>query len=73
MQSEAVSDRYAAPDLLWGIVPLMLFWQCRLWLSVARGHMHHDPLIYATRDRVSWAVGAATVVVMLGAKAGLGL
>ena len=44
-----------------GIVPLMLFWQCRLWMSTTRNYMHDDPIVYAARDWVSWAVFAALI------------
>lgn len=71
VQSETVGAGYRSPTLLWGVVPLLLFWQCRLWLAVARGFMHHDPIVYAARDRVSWAVGAATAAVLIAAKSGL--
>jgi len=37
---------------------LLLFWQCRLWLSTARGDMHDDPIVFAARDWVSWLVCA---------------
>ena len=72
VQSEASSGRFAAPVLLWGIVPLVLLWNCRMWLATARGYMHHDPILYAARDRVSWAIGLAVLVVMLVARAGVG-
>ena len=54
-QSDIASRTYARPSMLWGIIPLMLFWQCRLWLSTARGNMHDDPIVYAVRW-VSWLV-----------------
>ena len=72
VQSEASSGRFAAPVLWWGIVPLVLLWNCRMWLATARGYMHHDPILYAARDRVSWAIGLAVLVVMLVARAGVG-
>ncbi len=72
VQSEAGSGRFAAPGLLWGIVPLVLLWNCRMWLSTARGYMDHDPILYALRDRVSWAIGLAVLAVMLLARTGLG-
>src|SRR5262249_7586275 len=31
-QNEQILMRYTYPILLWLIVPLILFWQCRLWL-----------------------------------------
>ena len=64
VQREATAAQYASPGLLWGIVPVMLFWQCRLWLSTARGYMHDDPIIYSAKDWVSWIV-AATVMLLL--------
>jgi 4-hydroxybenzoate polyprenyltransferase len=68
VQSEASAQNYASPSLLWFVVPLLLFWQCRMWLSGARGYMHHDPIVYAARDRISWAVGVTTAAVLVAAK-----
>jgi 4-hydroxybenzoate polyprenyltransferase/phosphoserine phosphatase len=68
--SDAASTQYSMPGLLWGIVPLILFWQCRLWLSTARGHMHDDPIVYATRDWVSWIVAACIFAVVTAASVG---
>jgi 4-hydroxybenzoate polyprenyltransferase/phosphoserine phosphatase len=71
--SDAASAQYATPGLLWGIVPLILFWECRLWLSTARGHMHDDPIVYATRDWVSWVVAACIFAVVTAANIGVPL
>jgi 4-hydroxybenzoate polyprenyltransferase len=61
---DQVVTHHAASVLLWGIVPLLLFWQCRLWLSTARGYMHDDPIIYAARDWVSWLVAIAASAIL---------
>lgn len=66
VQSDTAARVYGHPSMLWGCVPLLLFWQCRLWLSTARGYMHDDPIVYAARDWVSW-----TVFVCLAAVVGL--
>jgi hypothetical protein len=71
VQNEANTASYASPGLLWGIVPLMLFWQCRLWLSTARGYMHDDPIIYAARDWVSWVVAILAVTILTAAHSSL--
>ncbi len=71
VQSEAATGPYGAPELLWFVVPLILFWQMRLWLATERGYMHDDPIIYAARDWVSWVVGACTLGVLLGATSGV--
>ena len=68
VQNETLRTIYASPALLWGMVPLFLFWQCRLWLSTARGYMHDDPIVYAARDWVSWCVGAALIALIVLAR-----
>ena len=30
--------------------------------------MHHDPIVFAAQDRVSWAIGAAVSLVLIAAK-----
>jgi 4-hydroxybenzoate polyprenyltransferase len=69
VQSEIMPAGDHRPTLAWGIVPLILFWQCRLWLTTMRGEMHHDPILFAARDWVSWVVTIASFALLLfGAK-----
>lgn len=68
IQSHSVAVRYTHPELLWLTVPLLLFWQCRLWLSTARGFMHDDPIVYAGRDWVSWLSAAIALVIFVLAR-----
>lgn len=68
VQTETAMVRYASPVLLWCIVPLALFWICRIWLSTARGYMHDDPIVYAAKDWVSWLVSAAIVAAVIGSQ-----
>ena len=65
VQADSTLRHYDSPIVLWGFVPLVLFWSCRIWLSTARGYMHDDPIIYAARDWVSWCVGVAMLGIML--------
>jgi 4-hydroxybenzoate polyprenyltransferase len=58
---------YRRPYLLWGIVPLTLFWQCRMWLSTVRGYMHDDPIVYAAKDKISYYVLAIIFLIYLSA------
>jgi len=69
--STVASAQYQSPELLWGIVPLILFWQCWLWLSTVRGQMHDDPIVYAARDWVSWIVAACVFALFTAASYGL--
>jgi 4-hydroxybenzoate polyprenyltransferase len=61
---DASITRHVNAVILWGIVPVLLFWQCRLWLSAARGYMHEDPIVYASQDWVSHLVGVTLIVIM---------
>jgi 4-hydroxybenzoate polyprenyltransferase len=65
VQSGAIEHTGRDPRSLWLVVPLMLFWQCRLWLATARGYMTDDPIIYAAKDWVSVLVGVALVATMV--------
>ncbi len=56
LQSEAVVQLYAAPELIWGAIPLILFWISWVWLQAHRGHMHDDPIVFAIKDRVSLVI-----------------
>lgn len=66
VQSDAVARHYANPRVLWAMVPLLLLWQCRLWLSAGRRYMSDDPIVYAAKDWVSWLIAAALVFVLAG-------
>ncbi len=57
MQSDEVISIYSHPFRLWFICPIILYWISRMWLKVRRGLIDDDPLVYALRDRVSFALG----------------
>ncbi len=58
LDSEEVGLIYADPFRLWPIVPMMLFWQLKLWHKTLHGRMTDDPIVFAVKDRISWIVGA---------------
>jgi len=64
VNSQEVRILYRHPTLLLLICPLLLYWMSRLWLLAARGRMHDDPVVFALRDPVSYAVGALTLAVI---------
>jgi 4-hydroxybenzoate polyprenyltransferase len=65
VSTSAAVQPYRTPELLWTLVPLFLFWQCRLWLSTTRGLMHDDPIVYASQDWVSWLFAVSVIIVTL--------
>jgi hypothetical protein len=48
---------YTHPAWLVLLCPLMLWWLGRLWLLAHRGLVHDDPVVFAAKDRLTWAVG----------------
>lgn len=68
IQDSHTASIYATPNFIWLACPLLLFWISRAWLIAHRGHMHDDPIVFALKDRVSWAVAALFIVVFVLAK-----
>lgn len=67
VQSDVAAKTYAHPKILWGIVPMSLFWQCRIWLSSSRGNMDEDPIVFIVKDKISWAIGVMLVLIIITA------
>jgi 4-hydroxybenzoate polyprenyltransferase len=65
INSEQVTRLYAHPFMLWLVCPILLYWITRLWFFVRRGALHDDPILFAIRDRVSWACGVMAVLLVV--------
>jgi 4-hydroxybenzoate polyprenyltransferase len=59
-----VGRLYTRADLLWVGLPILLYWQARVWLLTGRGRMDDDPVVFALRDRVSYLVLAGFLLVV---------
>jgi 4-hydroxybenzoate polyprenyltransferase len=57
LNSEAVMQLYKTPEIIWGTVPVMLFWISWMWMKAHRGEMHDDPLVFAVKDKASLLAG----------------
>jgi 4-hydroxybenzoate polyprenyltransferase len=58
LDSDQVKRLYQAPQMLWGMVPLFVYWISRNWLLASREKMHDDPIVFALKDSVSYLVAA---------------
>lgn len=68
LNSDAVLKLYRTPEVIWGAVPIMLFWVSWMWMRAHRGEMHDDPLVFAVKDKASLLAGAIfSVLLLLGA------
>lgn len=67
-ESETATHYYPNREFLWFICPLLLYWVTRMWFITKRGELRGDPILFALKDPVSYAVGMlAIVMVLLGA------
>ncbi|PKL85293.1 MAG: hypothetical protein CVV22_08485 [Ignavibacteriae bacterium HGW-Ignavibacteriae-1] len=53
INSPAVAVLYKNLFLMYLIAPVLLYWITRTWLLANRGQIHHDPVVFAFRDRAS--------------------
>ena len=57
INSKEVLELYRQPLLLLFICPLILYWMSRVWLLATRDRIDDDPVVFALKDRTSYAVG----------------
>lgn len=62
--SQQVIALYSHPAVLLLICPLLLYWISRMWLLSHRGKMSDDPVLFALKDVTSYAVAAASFLVL---------
>ena len=58
---------YRRPQALWLLCPLMLYWVLRVWRKAHREELHHDPVVFAMRDKPSLAVAALCMILIVAA------
>ncbi len=63
--SDQVVSMYTEPLWLWGLTVVMLIWLTRIWRMAMNGAMDDDPVLFATRDAVSWGCAGTIIVCLL--------
>lgn len=71
LHSETVTILYVVPQLIWFVIPLILFWVSWIWMKAHRGDMHDDPIVFAMRDKASLAVATLIAGFFLFATKGI--
>jgi 4-hydroxybenzoate polyprenyltransferase/phosphoserine phosphatase len=56
IDSPDVVQLYQDEGFIWLLCPLLMYWIGRIWLLATRGDLHQDPVIFATRDRISYLI-----------------
>lgn len=67
ISSDHVRKLYRHPGWLWLLVPLFLYWTSRLWVLAGRGAMDEDPILFATRDKVTIGIALVTIAILVAA------
>jgi 4-hydroxybenzoate polyprenyltransferase len=65
INSEEVSRLYNHPVYLWLTCLAVLFWINRIWILANRNQVPYDPILFALKDRYSYAVAGFAVVAFL--------
>ncbi len=69
INSEEMVRLYRNPAMLWFVALAIFFWNMRIWFAVERGRMHDDPIVFALKDRGSYAVGGVCALLVYLASA----
>ncbi len=62
------STAFSSPILLWFLSPVFLYWVSRFCIISSRGYIKEDPLLFATKDRVSILFAILVFVIIYAAK-----
>ncbi len=63
INSQNAIQLYSQPKFLWFTAPIWLFWISYIWFAAHRNELYEDPLIYASRDFISYS--SAFVIMLL--------
>lgn len=63
INSDAVALLYDQTQLLWFSVPVLLAWVLSIWFRANRGKVHHDPILFALRDKFSLVCFGALLLI----------
>jgi 4-hydroxybenzoate polyprenyltransferase len=65
--SPEVTRLYHKPEWLWMVLPVLIFWICRIWLLAWRGKVQEDPILYTFKDPYSYGVGVLMAAAIIAA------
>lgn len=65
INSENVTQMYTHPEVIWLILPMLLYWISRMWMATTRDKMHDDPLVYAIKERVNQLILLVSAIIIL--------
>lgn len=72
LSSSQVIAHNQVPKVLWGALPVLLYWLSRIWLKAFRGELPSDPLVFALKDKFSYISIIIIAFLWLAARGSLG-
>lgn len=67
INSESVVLLYRRPAILWGILPLLLYYIVRVWIICGRGDLDEDPIVYTAKSKSTYIIAALVSVLVIAA------
>jgi 4-hydroxybenzoate polyprenyltransferase len=64
LHSPEVTQLYSNPDRMWLICILQVYWLSRLLILGRRGLIDSDPILYIMKDRVTYVIGLACLLIV---------
>ena len=68
IDSPEIAQNYANPQMIWLVLPPVLFVAFRVWILARRREMHEDPVVFIMTDWRSQIMIAAGAIIMLGSQ-----
>ncbi len=68
INSPEVTKLYARPDILYLMIPVLLYWIGRIWFLAGRSQLDDDPVVFALRDRISILAGVIVMALVVTAR-----
>lgn len=72
LDSVAIREQYAIPEIGWLAIPFLLYLIGRMWFKAHRGQMNQDPILFLFRDFPSLLTVALLGVALITAHIGFG-
>jgi len=67
INSDSVTLLYRHPAVLWGILPLLLYYILRIWIVCGRGELDDDPILYTAKSPSTYIIAILVVIIVVAA------
>jgi 4-hydroxybenzoate polyprenyltransferase len=67
VNSQEIIVLYNNPVFLWPVAICILLWILRIWFIAQRGLMHDDPIVFISKDKVSYLIALIILILVIAA------